>query len=513
MISRLSESTPSVFQRRAYVGSIGVRRACAQAPGSRPSGTSGTPPDPAPGSASSAAPLSSARFDAALDALGPASPRAWPSRASRGSASRGCSPSCAGARRRAATSCSRAPPPSSSATCPTASGSRRSTPTSPSQAARATPSWWPTSPARCRRCGGGREPRGDERHRAAPRDPPAADAARRARAARAGARRPALERRRVGRAARLAACAAACRRGVLLALGYRTGRAPHGLAATLAAPRSTVIELATLERGATAARSPATGSLRPATPRSSARAAATRSTRCSSRARAGAGAQLVGGPHGQRQRRPAGGRGRAARGARGAHRRPRGGCSTPARSPATRSSPSSPTRSPSSTPDAGIAALDELLDDAPAARRPTVPRRFAFRHPLVRRAVYESDRRRLADGRARPRGRGAGGARRGAPRARPSRRAVRGRGRRGRDRAAARGRRRRPRRARPPPPRAGSRPPCGCSPRTTRAARLQHPGRPGAGAALDRRPRALRRAPHARRSTLVPASDVAPASG
>ena len=41
------------------------------------------------------------------------------------------------------------------------------------------------------------------------------------------------------------------------------------------------------------------------------------------------------------------------------------------------------------SPDAGLAALNKLL----AARllHPTaVPRRFAFRHPLVRRAVYES---------------------------------------------------------------------------------------------------------------------------
>jgi tetratricopeptide (TPR) repeat protein len=38
---------------------------------------------------------------------------------------------------------------------------------------------------------------------------------------------------------------------------------------------------------------------------------------------------------------------------------------------------------------AGIAALDELLD-AGLVRATAVPRRFAFRHPLVRRAVYES---------------------------------------------------------------------------------------------------------------------------
>ena len=42
-------------------------------------------------------------------------------------------------------------------------------------------------------------------------------------------------------------------------------------------------------------------------------------------------------------------------------------------------------------PDAGVAALDELLDTR-LLLPTTVPRRFAFRHPLVRRAVYESAR-------------------------------------------------------------------------------------------------------------------------
>ena len=41
------------------------------------------------------------------------------------------------------------------------------------------------------------------------------------------------------------------------------------------------------------------------------------------------------------------------------------------------------------SPDAGVVALDELLD-ARLLQPTDVPRRFAFRHPLVRRAVYET---------------------------------------------------------------------------------------------------------------------------
>ena len=37
-------------------------------------------------------------------------------------------------------------------------------------------------------------------------------------------------------------------------------------------------------------------------------------------------------------------------------------------------------------------------------RLTSVPRRFRFRHPIVRRAVYEADARRLADRRSRTRG-------------------------------------------------------------------------------------------------------------
>ena len=86
----------------------------------------------------------------------------------------------------------------------------------------------------------------------------------------------------------------------------------------------------------------------------------------------------------------------AAHGRRGADRRagaargrPRAACSRAPRWPATRSSPSSPRPPPGSTEDEALEALDELL--ARDLVRPTdVPRRFRFRHPLVRRAVYEA---------------------------------------------------------------------------------------------------------------------------
>ena len=93
-------------------------------------------------------------------------------------------------------------------------------------------------------------------------------------------------------------------------------------------------------------------------------------------------------------------------------------------------------------PSDGLEALDALL--ALDLVRPTpVPRRFVFRHPLVRRAVYESAPGRLAARGPRARGGGAGGARRAGRRARPPRRAVRRPGRRGGDRPAARRRSRR----------------------------------------------------------------------
>ena len=87
----------------------------------------------------------------------------------------------------------------------------------------------------------------------------------------------------------------------------------------------------------------------------------------------------------------------------------------------------------------GLRALDELI--ARDLVRPTpVPRQFVFRHPLVRRAVYESSTGRLAARGPRSRSRRTRREGRRRSRARPPRRAVRRPGRRGGDLAPARGR-------------------------------------------------------------------------
>ena len=179
--------------------------------------------------------------------------RASQSRANRGSARPGCCPSCGGRPRSAATWCSRARPRSSSAIFRSGSGSTPSTPMSPprtSMRARTSmPSFSTTWPACCRRStatsattAGGLV---DERHRAH-------------RAVRAlldliATAKPlvlVLDDLHWSDAASIELLAALLRRRtagrVLLALGYRSGKAPPRLGAALAAPAVTIIDLGPL---------------------------------------------------------------------------------------------------------------------------------------------------------------------------------------------------------------------------------------------------------------------------
>ena len=134
-------------------------------------------------------------------------------------------------------------------------------------------------------------------------------------------------------------------------------------------------------------------------------------------------------------------------------------------------------------------ALDELLD-ARLLHPTDVPRRFAFRHPLVRRAVYETSKggwRLTAHARA-AQALAAQGA--SAVRAGPSRRAVRRPGRARRDRAAARG----GRRGRAAGARGRGALVRGRAAADARGGPAGTPARPDqarAGAAVHRRPRAL----------------------
>ena len=136
-------------------------------------------------------------------------------------------------------------------------------------------------------------------------------------------------------------------------------------------------------------------------------------------------------------------------------------CSRRRRSPASPSIPASPARSPSSTTRPRSSALDELLGRELV--RPTeVPRRFIFRHPLVRRSVYESiggGSRLAAHARAAEvlAARGRGG-----DRARPPRRAGGGARGPGGGRGPARGRPPRHPAGRRRSRRAGSTAPCAC---------------------------------------------------
>ena len=178
---------------------------------------------------------------------------------------------------------------------------------------------------------------------------------------------------------------------VLLALGYRSGKAPAKLGAALAAPAVTIIDLGPLSEADCCA----------AGRRAPRRGAARRDLRAERRqpvlhAAAGAGlgaavAQLDRRSPGAGRRRSAHGRGGAGRGARDAERRRAPALDAPRRSPAIRSSPSSRTRSPNCRRRPGSRRSTSC--STRACCTPTdVPRRFAFRHPLVRRAVYETSK-------------------------------------------------------------------------------------------------------------------------
>ena len=166
---------------------------------------------------------------------------------------------------------------------------------------------------------------------------------------------------------------------VLLALAVRPRQVPERLAAAL--ERIDADRARRAEPGARRASSSAT----PPT-RCSPTAAATRSTSSNSPARRA-------GPWPGRRSRSRASRSRA----RSPPRWPASSRSCPAtparcsrapRSPAIRSSPSWPPRRRASSDGVALDALDELLR-GDLVRPTDVPRRFRFRHPLVRGAVYE----------------------------------------------------------------------------------------------------------------------------
>ena len=386
----------------------------------------------------------------------------------------------------------RAPPRSSSATCRSASGPTRSTPTSPPRSSTCATTWDATLvdelPACCRRCAapGPRQP-GRAGRRALPRPPRGARPARAARgraAARARARRPALERRRLDRADRRAPAPRPRGAGPARArLPPRAGARAAGRGARRA--RRPAARARAAQRGARPRELLGDVDAAPP-PRSSAHGGGNpfyleQLARAGRRRDGAAGPSGAGGDGGV----PAAVAASLAEELGVARRAASGRCWTARPSPASRSSPTSRRRSPSSRRPRASTALDELL--ARDLVRPTaVPRRFAFRHPLVRRAVYESTRGgwRLARARAR-RGRAR---RRGAPAppsapttsSSPRRRATRRRSRCSLAAGADGGRR-----ARPPPRRAGSRRRCGCCPAADAERQVERARGAGLGAALD----------------------------
>ena len=264
----------------------------------------------------------------------------------------------------------------------------------------------------------------------------------------APARRPALGRPGLDRARRLDRAPPVLPR-LLLALAHRHRQADSALGPR-AAPRRRRGPRAPLDARAADARPrlPACSRAPPTTASCAGctrRAAATRSTSCSS-ARTEHPARCP--RRRSRPRRGAGGRARGGAERDHAAAAPtRGRCWTARRSSATRSRSTSPPRSRGSRRAAALEALDVLVA-ADLVRVTEDVRRFRFRHPIVRRTVYETvgPGRRLA-GHARAAA-GAGARRRRAGRARPSRRAVRrARRRRGRRGAGRGGGRRSPARA------------------------------------------------------------------
>ena len=252
---------------------------------------------------------------------------------------------------------------------------------------------WPGS---FRRCAARATARASIRRRRAlprpPGGPPAARAARAGAAARCRPRRPALERRGVARAARRpVAPRAGC-------TGTARGRlSPRGRSGGVVGRTRGALRAADRARAALrGAGDLLLGDLEPARPRRSfATAAATRSTSNSSGARARKGRSAA---IDERRRHRCRRRCRTCRRrglAGGGGRIAPGGAAALLRGAAVAGEPFEPDLAAAiaELPHAeGLGALDELIA-RDLVRTTPVPRQFVFRHPLVRRAVYEKARR------------------------------------------------------------------------------------------------------------------------